>query len=185
MNFFKKVVLILLFFTGAKVAVSAQQIALSSNLLEDVILTPNLGVDIVISDRQSVSFDLSCSPYKLSTGFHNKCMAFRAGYKFWLNQTFYAHYVGVDAILSSTDFAIGQFNSRGEQIGLGISYGYSFILGKRINLVPHVGVGLAYNTSYDGYDQMLNVGTGVQSTSMSVIKPVFTRLGVTIQYILR
>lgn len=185
MNFFKKVILILLFITGAKVTVSAQQIALSSNLLDDVVLTPNLGVDIVVSDRQSISFDASYAPYKISSGFHNKSMSFRAGYKFWLNQSFYAHYVGLDAIFTSTDFALANFNYRGEQVGLGVSYGYSFILGKRINLVPHVGVGLAYCTSYDGYDQMINAGTGVQATSTAAIRPIITRLGVTIQYILR
>ena len=58
-------------------------------------------------------------------------------------------------------------------------------MGKRINLVPHVGVGLAYTTSYDGYDHMIDTGTGVQATSTSAIKPIITRLGVTIQYILK
>jgi outer membrane protein W len=184
-KFLQKLILILLFFTGAKVTVSAQQIALSSNLLEDAILTPNLGVDIAVADRQSVSFDASYAPYKISSGFHNKCMSIRAGYKFWLNQSFYSHYVGIDAVLTSSDFALSQLKSRSEQIGLGLSYGYSFILGKRINLVPHVGVGLAYTTSYDGYDHMIDTGTGVQATSTSAIKPIITRLGVTIQYVLK
>ena len=63
-------------------------------------------------------------------------------------------------------------------------YGYSFLLGKRLNLVPHVGVGIAYGKSYEGYDQMLAPGQGVQAVATPGFKPILTRFGITVTYIL-
>ena len=179
-----KIFFIIVLLLVAKTSLNAQRIAVTTNALDDILLTPNIGVDIVVADKQSITFDTSFAPYKLAQNLHNKCMTFRAGYKYWLNQAFYAHYIGVDAILSSSDIGVGKLKSRDEYIGLGVGYGYSFILGKRLNLVPHVGVGLAYGKTYDGYDQMLSPGQGVQATATTGVKPILTRFGVTIHYVL-
>ena len=184
MSFRIKIFFTIVLLLVAKTSLNAQRIAVTTNVLEDVILTPNIGVDIVVADKQSITFDTSFSPYKLAENFHNKRMTFRAGYKYWLNQAFYAHYFGVDAILSSSDVGVGNFKSRDEYIGLGVGYGYSFILGKRLNLVPHLGVGLSLGKTYDGYDQMLSPGQGVQAVATTCVKPIITRFGITIHYIL-
>ena len=180
-----KIIFIIILLIATKTSLNAQRIALTTNLLEDAILTPNIGVDIVVADNQSVTFDASCAPYKLSQQFYNKCMTFRAGYKYWFNQAFYAHYIGVDAVANSSDFKMGNIGSRDEYIALGVGYGYSFILGKRLNLVPSVGVGLAFGQTYDGYDHMVKPGQGVEAVATRVVKPVVTRLGLTLQYVLK
>lgn len=163
----------------------AQRLAITTNLLEDVVLTPNLGFDIVLSDKQSIAFDASYSPYKLSSQFHNKRMTFRTEYKFWLNQAFYAHYIGIDAVASSSEVGLGGFSSRDEYIGLGIGYGYSFIIGKRLNIVPSIGIGLAYGNNYEGHDHMSDTRLPIQAVQIPGFKPILTRLSVTLQYILR
>ena len=179
-----KIFLTVLLLLVAKTSLNAQRIAVTTNALEDVLLTPNIGVDVVVSDRQSISFDASFAPYKISQSFHNKCMTLRGGYKYWFNQAFYAHYIGVDAVISSTDVGAGNVDYRGEYLGVGVGYGYSFILSKRWNIVPCVGVGIAYCRSYEGYDHMISVGNGVQAVTTSGFKPIITRLGVTFQYVL-
>ena len=180
-----KIIFIIILLIATKTSLNAQRIALTTNLLEDAILTPNIGVDIVVADNQSITFDASCAPSKLSQQFYNKCMTFRAGYKYWFNQAFYAHYIGVDAVANSSDFKMGNIGSRDEYIALGVGYGYSFILGKRLNLVPSVGVGLAFGQTYDGYDHMVKPGQGVEAVATRVVKPVVTRLGLTLQYVLK
>ena len=75
--------------------------------------------------------------------------------------------------------------SRDEYIGAGIGYGYSFIMGERLNLIPEIGVGIGYGNSYDGYDQMVGAGQGVQAIVTRNFKPILTRLGITIQYVLK
>ena len=178
-----KILIALLLVFAAKTSLNAQRIALTTNFLEDIVLTPNIGVDIVATDNQTLSLDTSFSPYKISQNLYNKSLTLRAGYKYWLSQAFYAHYFGVDVVASSCDIKYKKFNAKNEYVGLGVGYGYSFLIGKRLNLVPGVGVGLAYVKSYEGYDHMVNPGVGVKATTSNGVKPVITRLGVTIQYV--
>ena len=80
MSFGLRMVTIAVMLIASTVSLSAQRIALTTNLLEDAVLTPNFGIDIAVADRQSISFDLSCSPWKLSPQFFNKSMTFRELY---------------------------------------------------------------------------------------------------------
>ena len=180
-----KIIFIIILLIATKTSLNAQRIALTTNLVEDALITPNIGVDIVVADNQSITFDASCAPYKLSQQFYNKCMTFRAGYKYWFNQALYAHYIGVDAVANSSDVKMGKLGSRDEYIALGVGYGYSFIIGKKLNLVPSIGVGLAFGQSYDGHDHMIEPGKGVQAVTTRGVKPVVTRLGLTLQYVLK
>ena len=84
-----KILIAILLVFGAKTSLNAQRIAVTTNILEDVVLTPNIGIDIVVADQQSVSLDASAAPYKLSQNMYNKSMTLRVGYKYWFNQTFY------------------------------------------------------------------------------------------------
>ena len=80
---------------------------------------------------------------------------------------------------------MGKLGSRDEYIALGVGYGYSFIIGKKLNLVPSIGVGLAFGQSYEGQDQMIEPGKGVEAVATRGVKPVVTRLGLTLQYVLK
>lgn len=179
-----KVVTIAVMLIASTISLSAQRIALTTNLLEDAVLTPNFGIDIAVADRQSISFDLSCSPWKLSPQFYNKSMTFRAGYKYWFNQAFYAHHLCFDGVATSTDCGAGKYAFKYEYVALGVGYGYSFIVGKRLNISPSIGVGLAYGNRYEGYDHMSGGGVGVEATAKTGFSPFVTRLTITIQYIL-
>ena len=170
---------------ASQAPVRAQRMAITSNLLEDVMLAPNLGVDIVVADKQSFTLDITCAPYKISENLHNKQMAVRAGYKFWFTQALYAHYISIDGVLCSSDVKFGNLGSRDEYAGVGVSYGYSFIINKNINIVPNVGIGVAYGSSYEGTDHMVKPNEGVHAIATTGIKPILTRLGVTIQYVLK
>lgn len=180
-----KLVLVVILMIAARGSINAQRMSLTTNLFEDAIATPNLGVDVVVADKQSISFDASFAPYTLSEAFHNKCMTVRAGYKYWFNQTFYSHYVGADIVASSTDAGLLKWNFKQEYVGIGLSYGYAFIINKRLNLVPHIGFGVAYGTSYDGYDHVEDSGEAFYAQATKGIIPIVTRFGVTLQYVLK
>ena len=180
-----KFMMVVILMIAAKTSVHAQRMAITTNVLEDVVLTPNLGIEIVVADRQSLTFDASFAPYKLSEQFHNKCMTFRAGYKYWFSQALYAHYIGIDAVASSYDMGVGRYDFRDQYVGIGVGYGYSFIIGKKLNIVPGIGVGFAYGNSYQGHDHMSGPGQAVEAVETPGFKPVLTRLSVTLQYVLK
>lgn len=185
MSFKIRLVVAAIFMIVAGTSAKAQRIAITTNLLEDAFLTPNIGIDVIVADRQSLTFDTSIAPFKATEFLHNKCMTLRAGYKYWFEQALYGHYIGVDAVATSSDLRIGRYSSRDQYIGLGIGYGYSFIIGKRFNIIPSVGVGVAYGKNYEGYDMMDESGIGVEAVAVPAIKPILTRFAVTFQYVLR
>jgi hypothetical protein len=78
-----------------------------------------------------------------------------------------------------------KWNFKDEYVGIGLSYGYAFIINKRLNLVPHIGLGVAYGSSYEGYDHVEDSGAAIQAQATMGIKPVVTRLGITLQYVLK
>lgn len=180
-----KIVITVILLIAGRSSLSAQRIALTTNLVEDLVLTPNIGVDIVVSDKQSLTFDTSFAPYKLSQKFYNRRMSLKAGYKYWFKQAFYAHYVGFDALACSADIRVGKSDFKEEYVGVGVGYGYSFIIGKRLNIVPSVGVGVAYGQRIDGYDQMIEPGKGVEALATTGFMPMITRFAVTLQYVLK
>ena len=180
-----RIILLIALLFAVSTTAKAQRIALSSNLLEDAIATPNIGAEIVMADRLSIALDLSCAPYKLTQQYHNKTLTFRGAYKYWFSQALYANYLGIDAVFSSSDVGLGQTNYRQEYIAFGVEYGYSFILNKRMNLVPAVGIGYAYGNTYEGHDHMISAGNGVEATVITGTRPVVTRLGITLQYVLK
>lgn len=179
------IVIAFVLFWASQAPANAQRMAVTSNLLEDVLLAPNVGVDVVVADKQSFSLDITCAPYSLSKAVHNKQMAVRAGYKFWFAQALYAHYVSIDGVLCSSDIQVGRLGSRDEYAGIGVGYGYSFIVNSKLNIVPNVGIGVAYGFNYEGTDHMIKPNEGVQAIETVGIRPILTRLGVTIQYVLR
>lgn len=180
-----KLVVAAIFMIAANVTANAQRIAITTNLLEDAFLTPNIGIDVIVADKQSLTFDTSIAPFKATEFIHNKCMTLRAGYKYWFEQALYGHFVGLDAVATSSDIRLGNFSSRDQYIGLGVGYGYSFIVGKRFNIIPSVGLGVAYGKNYEGYDMMGESGIGVEAVATPAIRPILTRFAVTFQYVLR
>lgn len=179
-----KIVVAIAFLICAQTQMKAQRMALTTNLLEDAVATPNLGIDIVLADKQSVSFDASYSPYKLTKVFYNKRMTYRIGYKYWFTQSLYGHYIGADLVASSSDVGLAKWNFRDQYLGVGVGYGYALIIGKRWNLVPHIGLGLAVGNRFEGYDHMTDSGVTTEAVAKMGIKPIITRMGVTIQYVL-
>ena len=60
-------ILVVIFMIAAGKTVNAQRMALTTNLFEDAIATPNIGVDVVLADKQSFTFDASFAPTSLQT----------------------------------------------------------------------------------------------------------------------
>ncbi len=148
-----KIVLVAIFSIVSMTSVRAQRVALTSNLLEDVVLAPNLGVEVVFADTQSLFLEATVAPFKLTNHYYNKCLSFRAGYKYWFNQALYAHHLILDGVVTSSESGWGDTALRYEYLGAGLGYGYSFIINERLNLIPSIGVGVAYVRQYGKFSE--------------------------------
>lgn len=150
---------------------NAQRIGLSTNLIGWTVLSPNIGGEITINHRSTFALDLSFSPWKISEQLSLRHVFVLPEYKYWFHQPMFGHYISLNGLYASYDMYLNHKSYNGNITGLGFGYGYSFILGKRFNLVPSIGIGAGLN---------LKRGQNIQESWV----PLITKVGISLQYLL-
>ena len=156
-----KRLLLLLLFAGICTAANAQKVAVKTNLLYDATTTLNLGAEFSLAPKWTLDISGNWNPWTFSDNRKWKQLAIQPEVRYWLCERFNGHFFGIH-----TGFA--EYNISGVRIpfqnkstqehryegwatGIGISYGYTWILGKRWNLEANIGAGYIY-TKYDKYE---------------------------------
>lgn len=150
---------------------SAQKVAVKTNLLSDAFLNPNIGAEIGLAPKWTLEAEGEFNGWTLSHDRRWKHWAVQPELRYWLCDRFGGHFVGVH--LHGGQFNIGGIdtgfsllgtdfgklkNSRfqGWFAGVGISYGYDWVLSRHWNLEAEIGVGY----SYTRFDQFRCEGCG-------------------------
>lgn len=150
---------------GALGSVSAQDIAVKSNLLSDVLLNPNVGVEIGLAPRWTLDVTGQLNAWDLSHDRRWKHWALQPEARYWFCDRFGGHFVGLHA--HGGQFNIGGFDGRvnlfgtdarkladtryqGWFVGAGVAYGYAWVIGRHWNLEGEIGLGYSY-TRYDRF----------------------------------
>ena len=112
---------------------AAQIFAVRANALAALTATLDLGAEVSIADKWTVEASGYWNPLRtenLSTCFH----AVQLGGRYWLYESFVGHFVG--AHLSYVGYDLGSRTRRydGLAFGIGLSYGYSWMLSTRWNV---------------------------------------------------
>lgn len=156
---------------GAFGSVSAQDIAVKSNVLSDALLNINGGVEVGLAPRWTLDLTGQFNGWNLSHGRRWKHWSVQPEARYWFCDRFGGHFVGVHA--HGGQFNIGGFNGRlnlfgtdtrkladtryqGWFVGAGVAYGYAWVLNRRWNLEAEIGLGY----SYTRYDRFRCVGCG-------------------------
>lgn len=143
--------------------VQAQDIAVKTNALYWLTTTPNLGVEFAVGDQTTFSLEGGYNPWTLNKEENRKLKHWMVlpEFRYWLCEAFNGHFFGINS--GYTFFNISgmpiPFHSRetrdyryqGWATGVGLTYGYSWIIGKRLNLELTLGVGYVYS-QYDKYE---------------------------------
>ena len=146
----------------------AQKVAVHTDALQYVLVSPNLGFEVAISQHHAFAFSASTCPVKVSDRLSVTHLSVIPEYKYWFRMPFYGHYTGASVIYSSYDIGGSRYVRTGNLIAACADYGYSFIIGRRWNLVPHLGLG---------------VGMDVGKKTSFV--PVVAKIGVNIQMVVK
>lgn len=142
-------------------------LAVKTNLLYGgYAFTPNLGVEFGLGRRTTLDVAGSYNWFNLDgVKNNNKKLVHwivQPEFRYFLCERFNGHFFGVHALYSRYNigghnlpllFGRGSadFRHEGWAAGLGVTYGYQFMLGKRWNLELSAGLGYA-NLQYDKYD---------------------------------
>lgn len=150
-----------LFSMGAK----CQEVALKSNLLYDAFATLNAGVEVKLSDRWTLDVSANYNGWTLSHDRKWKHWLLQPETRYWFCDSFAGHFV--EAHVLAGQYNVGNLDNnisflgsdlsklsdkryQGWFVGLGLVYGYAWILNKHWNLEALLGFGWAY-TRYDIY----------------------------------
>lgn len=154
-----------LLFAGGS-AVAGAQVALKTNVLYDAALSPNLGVEVRVAPRWSVELSGNLNAWTLDHGKKWKHWLLQPEARYWFCEAMGGHFLGVHAL--GGQYNVGHLNIpvnflgtnfkslkenryQGWFAGVGVAYGYSWMLHKHWNLEAEIGVGYVY-TRFDRFE---------------------------------
>lgn len=138
-----KKILVVLLLLLANSSVKAQMLALKTNALMDVLMVPNIGLEIATGNKTSLCANgfASWSIY----GMKAQTYGFIPEFRYWLSgNTFSKLFLGVGATLAHYDIDISENNYYGSTYGAGLNIGYDLWLSKHFTVEFHGGVGMYY-----------------------------------------
>lgn len=162
----KRIIIFLIMFTaGASFCCRGQNVAVKTNLLADGFLCPNIGIEAGLAPRWTLDMEGQLNLWTLPDKRHWKHWAVQPEARYWFCDRFSGHFVG--AHVHGGKYNMGGFDGKvhflgtdarklkdtryqGWFAGLGVSYGYAWILGRHWNLEAELGLGYSY-TRYDRF----------------------------------
>ena len=129
--------------TVAAQKASAQFYAVRFNTLALATGTISGGMDVAVSKKTSLDLSLYWNPLRFSS-FRTTFLIGQAGVRFWRFEPNVGPFLGIHAAGGRYDIGNRRLHYKGFVVGLGVSYGYSWLLSKRWSLTAEIGAGLFY-----------------------------------------
>ncbi len=171
---------LLLGFVLCSHSAEAQRLALKTNALDWLTLTPNLSLETRLNKRLTLDIGFACNPItKPIRGITLTNFRFQPELRYWFNRPMARHYVGFAPLFA--DYRL-QFNERkynGDLFAVGFTYGYALVLSRHWNMEATVGVGVGRIRCYKyGVNEERPI-----IPNYSKWTPVPVRLGLSFAYI--
>lgn len=129
----------------------AQYSAVRVNTLALATGTVNVGVDVALSDKWSVDVSAYWNPISTKS-FRSKTAALFLGVRRWRFEPHVGAFWGTHTTYAKYDFGGANHHFKGCLTGIGLSYGYSWLLSTRWNFSLEGGVACIYmNDSRQNY----------------------------------
>ena len=165
--YMRKVVYMLILLVGCCVVSNAQislknergaTVALKSNILYWATTTPNIGMEVRLARKWTFEAEAGLNPFvpKNEDGsFDQSIKHFRLHpeLRYWFCESFYKHFIGLHIpylIYNISDIKLlGTEDERhqGWGTGVGLSYGYNWVISKHWNIEASIGAGYLYLNS--------------------------------------
>lgn len=161
---------------------SAQMVALRTDVVKDAFMIPNLGVDFVIGNRTTVGVDLFGA--RKIYGNVAEIIGVTPRLRYWLSgRPFSRLFVGINAQAANYTINWDDKSYHGNSIAAGLSLGYAFTVSEHFNIELSGGTdALYYNQKeYMAGDSYINYGERTNSTGI-IMSP---RFEISLMYIIR
>lgn len=165
----------------------AQQIAVKTNALYWLALSPNISCEVVTGEHSSI--DVSAFGHWQPFGLDSKLFAFQPEYRYWFNgRPMTREFVGANLMFATYDIMASGYVYNGNAVMLGLVGGYIFALSDHWNFELCGGFGVLgfkqkQHYVHDNYDDYF-VDEAVKANSIGY-KLFPARLGVSFSYIIK
>lgn len=157
-----KVLLWLFLVVFVPCGISAQDFAVKTNLLYDATATINLGAEYKLAPKWTVDLSGNYNNWNFSHGRRWKHWFLQPEARYWLCESFGGHFLGLH--MQGGKFNIGNLDNglaflgthfsklsderyQGWFLGMGLGYGYSWILNRHWNVEAELGFGYNFTKS--------------------------------------
>ena len=169
----------------------SQILAVKSDLLTGALSSPNFGVEVKLSNRLTLEAGFHYNPFPAGGDKRWKHWFVQPELRYWMCQPFGGHFFGAHLLygvynVGGMKLPLGLFKGvrssryEGDFMGLGVSYGYLFILAPRWSIETSVGVGFLH-TGYERY-RCLHCGEQTGGEHKNFIAP--TQVAVSLVYLI-
>ncbi|MDE7386022.1 MAG: DUF3575 domain-containing protein [Muribaculaceae bacterium] len=161
---------------------SAQRIALKTNALEYLTVSPNITMEARLSRKMSLQVGLAGCPDTRPMG-NYKFTNYRIEpeLRYWFNRPMAKHFVALSTTAGTYSLMFKDRYISGDMIAAGISYGYALVLGRHWNVEFELGVGVG---SFKGYDYKGEDNKPAEK-NMNKVLPVPIRAAVSFAYVFK
>lgn len=139
------------FFLMSCINLYSQSKTLSTNIIGWGTLSMNAEVSIAITDKQTLHLPIAWNPWTFANNKKMKHLTVSPQWRYWRTERYLGHFFGANLIGSRYNVGLKSYRKDGWAYGLGGSWGYAWILGKRWNIEAQAGVGII-RTNYRRYD---------------------------------
>ena len=170
--------------------VEGQQVAVKTNVPYWFTGSANVGAEFGLSRRMTLDLSGAWNPFTFSENKKWKHWLTRAELRYWTCERFQGHFFGLHA--GGGEFNVGgirvpfagwgkKYRREGWTVAAGLSYGYAWVLGRRLNLEATVGAGLVH-VDYKKY-ACPRCGSFIGKERETFVS--ITRLGINLVYFLK
>ena len=179
----------------------AQEVGIKTNLINDALLSPNLGIEIGLAPRWTLQLTGEYNGWKITDHDSNSDMPHQWKHwfatiepRYWFCQRFAGHFISVNAIGGQYNFGHIGFKEKflgsdfrdlntkryqGWAAGAGFNYGYAWPVHKHWNIEAEIGIGWIW-TKYEKYP-CGKCGTIEEKGHHNYVGP--TKLAVNVEYL--
>jgi len=165
----------------------AQMIAVNTDVVSDGLLAPNLGVELGMTSRSTLSINALTGSHILYGD--TKMTAIQPEWRFYFSgRRMYHHFVGVGIIGATYETKADHRKYNGDGAGVGVTFGYVLPISKHFNVDFHAGLGAFYYRQkeyYLGNDDNLHAEEEPMDANSHGVSFVPSRIGISITYIIK
>ena len=183
----KRAILAILILLFHAYVCDAQTFVVKTNALYWATTTPNVGLEVAVAPRWTLSLKGGYNPWTLDAkkNIKAKHVLVTPEARYWFCESFLGHFISLHA--NGTYFNVGGIplfedaRRQGWAVGAGLGYGCSWPIARRWNIEANIGFGVWY-TQYDSYQTKI---CGLFNETIHKFAFAPTSLGLSFIYIIK